>query len=279
MIHFTKMHGTGNDYIYINMFKEKVKNPSKLAKAVSHRHFGIGSDGLILILPSKNADFKMRIFNADGSEAEMCGNGIRGFAKYVYEHGLTKKNVVAVETGAGIKNITIKIRNSRVFSIMVDMGEPILQRERIPMIGDPGMVINELLSLDDGAKFSITSLSMGNPHVVIFVEDIERFPVEKYGPIIERHLIFPQRTNVEFVKVENQREISQRTWERGSGETLSCGTGASAATVASILNKKTERNLTVHLLGGDLQTRWEEKDNHVYLSGPAVEVFEGTWQE
>ncbi len=279
MIKFTKMHGTGNDYIYINAIKDKIKNPSKLAIKMSDRHFGVGSDGLILILPSDNSDFKMRIFNPDGSEAEMCGNGIRAFGKYVYEKGLTKKKDIFVETGAGQRHLSMKLKAGRVNSITINMGEPILQRERIPMIGKPGMVIDELLHLDDGAKFSITAISMGNPHVVIFVEDIDRFPVEKYGPVIETNSLFPNKTNVEFIKVLNDTEIVQRTWERGAGETLSCGTGAAAATIACILNRKTGRSVTVHLRGGELFTEWDEASNQAYITGPATEVFEGTWDE
>jgi diaminopimelate epimerase len=277
MIKFTKMHGIGNDYIYINLFDQKVARPSELAREMSQRHYGVGADGLILIMPSDTADFRMRIFNADGSEAEMCGNGIRCFAKYVYEHGLTEKKELSIETLAGIMKLNLHVRNKQVKTVDVDMGEPILQRERIPMEGDPGMVINEDLLLDDGVRFQITALSMGNPHAIIFVEDTENFPLEKYGPMIETHISFPRKTNVEIVRVINREEVQQRTWERGTGETMACGTGASAVTVASILNKLTERAVTVHLRGGDLKIEWNEEDNHVYLSGPAVEVFEGTW--
>jgi len=277
MIKFTKMHGTGNDYIYIDDRKETIKNPSKLAVEMSNRNFGVGSDGLILILKSKSADFRMRMFNSDGSEAEMCGNGIRCLAKYVYDHNLTEKKEITVETEGGIKELKLKLKNSLVDSVTVNMGEPILQRERIPMLGETGMVINENLHLPDGIDFTITSVSMGNPHVIIFVEDVENFPVSKYGPIIENSDLFPQRTNVEFVQIISSREVIQRTWERGSGETLSCGTGSSAVTVAGILTKQTEREILIHLLGGDLKTEWNEKDNCVYMTGPAVEVFKGEW--
>lgn len=276
MIPFTKLHGIGNDYIYINAIKHPVKNPKKLAIAMSNRHFGVGSDGLILILPSEKADFRMRMFNADGSEAEMCGNGIRAFAKYVYDHKLTKKTNISVETLAGIKHLQCTVKNGKVHTVTVDMGEPILLRDKIPMIGNPGTVIEEELHVD-GVKFSITAVSMGNPHVVIYVEDVKNFPVEKYGPMIENHELFPKRTNVEFVQIVNDKEVIQRTWERGSGETLACGTGASAVTVAGVLTKKTARKLKVHLSGGDLTIEWKEKDNHVYLTGPAEEVFEGVW--
>lgn len=277
MLKFTKMHGAGNDYIFVENFKNTIKNPSKLAVDMSNRNFGIGSDGLILIMKSKVADFRMRMFNSDGSESEMCGNGIRCFAKYVYDRKITDKDRIDIETGGGIKHLVLKIKNSQVESVKVDMGEPILQRERIPMIGDPGMVINENLHLPDGVTFSITSVSMGNPHVVIYVEDAENFPVFKYGPIIENFNLFPNRTNVEFVQILNPKEIIQRTWERGAGETMACGTGASAVTVAGVLTKQTERKITVHLKGGDLKTEWSEKNNHVFLTGPAVEVFKGEW--
>lgn len=276
MIPFTKLHGIGNDYIYINAIKHSVKNPKKLAIAMSNRNFGVGSDGLILILPSDKADFTMRMFNADGSEAEMCGNGIRGFAKYVYDHNLTKKTTIAIETLAGIKQVRCTLKNGKVHTVTVDMGEPILLRDKIPMIGNPGTVIEEDLHVD-GVKFSITAVSMGNPHVVIYVEDVKNFPVEKYGPMIENHELFPKRTNVEFVQIVTGKEVIQRTWERGSGETLACGTGASAVTVAGVLTEKTDRRLKVHLKGGDLAIEWNNKDNHVYLAGPAEEVFEGVW--
>ncbi|HQQ51027.1 MAG TPA: diaminopimelate epimerase [Spirochaetota bacterium] len=273
---FTKLHGIGNDYIYINAIKHPVENPKKLAIAMSNRNFGVGSDGLILILPSDKADFTMRMFNADGSEAEMCGNGIRGFAKYVYDHGLTKKTTIAVETLAGVKQVRCTVKNGKVHTVTVDMGEPILLRDKIPMLGNPGTVIEEDLHVD-GVKFSITAVSMGNPHVVIYVEDVKNFPVEKYGPMIENHELFPKRTNVEFVQIVTGKEVIQRTWERGSGETLACGTGASAVTVAGVLTEKTDRRLKVHLKGGDLSIEWNNKDNHVYLTGTAEEVFEGIW--
>ncbi|MCX7677897.1 MAG: diaminopimelate epimerase [Spirochaetes bacterium] len=277
MLKFTKMHGIGNDYLYIDARRKKIKNVEELARKMSHRNFGVGADGIILILNSNIADFKMRIFNADGSEAEMCGNGIRCFAKYVYDHGLTKKKKISIETLAGTKYVDLFTKHDKVSKVRVDMGEPILLRERIPMKGDPGMVINEELQLD-GLKFRITALSMGNPHVVIYVEDIENFPVQKYGPLIENHPAFPKRTNVEFVQVISETEVIQRTWERGSGETLACGTGASAVTVAGVLTKKTLRHIVVHLRGGDLDIEWNENDNHVYMTGPAVEIFEGVWQ-
>ncbi len=279
MIKFTKMHGIGNDYLYIDARSTAVRHPEKLAVAMSDRHFGAGSDGIILILESDTADFRMRMFNSDGSEAEMCGNGIRCFAKYVYDHGLIKNKSIAVETLAGIKQLDMQVKNKKVETVRVDMGEPILQRERIPMTGKPGMVIGEALMLEDGVRFEITALSMGNPHAVIYVEDVENFPVEKYGTMIENHDLFPNRTNVEFVQILNEDEVIQRTWERGSGETLACGTGASAVTVAGVLTRRTARSILVHLNGGDLRTEWREDDNHVFLTGPAVEVYQGTWPE
>lgn len=274
---FVKMHGAGNDYIFVEDFKNTIKNPSKLSVDMSNRNFGIGSDGLILILKSDRADFRMRMFNSDGSESGMCGNGIRCFAKYVYDHKLTVKDKLDIESGGDIKHLELKIKDGQVDSVRVDMGEPHLLRDMIPMIGEPGMVINENLHLPDGINFTITSLSMGNPHVIIFVEDAAKFPVSKYGPIIENFNLFPQRTNVEFVQVLNRKEVIQRTWERGAGETLACGTGASAVTVAGVLTKQTDRKLTVHLTGGKLKTEWNEKTNHVFLSGPAVEVYRGEW--
>ncbi len=279
MIKFTKMQGTGNDYLIIDSRKRSVPNLKKLAVSISNRHYGVGSDGILILLNSKTADYRMRIFNPDGSEAEMCGNGIRSFAKYLYDNRIITKKQVDIETAAGIKKLVLNVTNKKVRSVVVNMGAPILQRERIPMIGKPGMVINEALRLDDGTTFDITSLSMGNPHLVVFVEDIDRFPVEKYGPLLENHPLFPNRTNVEFVKVISRKEVSQRTWERGTGETLSCGTGASAVTAACILNKITDRKILIHLRGGDLKTEWREDDNNIYLTGPAVEVFRGEWPE
>ncbi len=277
MIHFTKMHGTGNDYIYIDNRKGTLKKPEQLAIEMSHRNYGIGSDGLILIMKSKKADFRMRMFNADGSEAEMCGNGIRCFGKYVYDHSLTEKKKITVETLAGIKELDMTVRGGAVSRVTVDMGEPILRRDKIPMIGEAGMVVSEEIQLIDGTHFEITSVSMGNPHVIIFVEDLDNFPVEKYGPMIENHDLFPQRTNVEFVQKVDKKNFRQRTWERGSGETLACGTGASAVTVASVLTEQGERKLNISLRGGDLTLEWDEDSNHVFLTGPAVEVFEGNW--
>ena len=277
MIKFTKMQGTGNDYLIIDARKIKALNFRKLAVRMSDRHYGVGSDGILILLDSRSADFRMRIFNPDGSEAEMCGNGIRSFAKYLYDNKITRKTGLEIETAAGIKKLDLYIKKGRVDNVTVMMGAPILQRELIPMIGTAGMVINEALQLADGSRFEITSVSMGNPHVIIFVEEIEKFPIDKYGPLVENHNLFPNRTNVEFVKVINRKEVAQRTWERGTGETLSCGTGASAVTAACILNRLTDRKMTIHLTGGDLKTEWREDDGMIYLTGPAMEVFRGEW--
>ncbi len=279
MIKFTKMQGTGNDYLLIDSRNRPIANLKKLAVSICDRHYGVGSDGILILLNSKTADYRMRIFNPDGSEAEMCGNGIRSFAKYLYDNRLINKKQVDIETSAGIKRLVLNVTGKKVRSVVVNMGAPILQRERIPMIGKPGMVINEALRLDDGTTFDITSLSMGNPHLVVFVEDIDRFPVDKYGPLLENHPLFPNRTNVEFVKVISRKEVAQRTWERGTGETLSCGTGASAVTAACMLNKMTDRKILIHLRGGDLKIEWREDDNNIYLTGPTVEVFRGEWPE
>ncbi|MFN3466542.1 MAG: diaminopimelate epimerase [Candidatus Brocadiales bacterium] len=278
---FTKMHGIGNDYVYVNCFEEKVKNPIRLAREVSDRHFGIGGDGLILITPSRRADVGMRIFNADGSEAQMCGNGIRCVAKYAYEHGLVSKKEwqghpqLRIETRAGIKTVNLKVQGSRVQKVRVNMGRPRLLRRSIPMRGINTRVINETLEAGDRG-FQITCVSMGNPHCVIYVEDVKKFPVGYYGPLIENHRLFPERINVHFVEVMRPGEVRMRTWERGSGETLACGTGASAVCVAGVLNKKTSRKLLAHLPGGDLELEWASS-GEVYMTGPAEEVFSGEW--
>ena len=273
---FTKMHGIGNDYVYVNCFEEEMKDPVKLAPIISDRHFGVGSDGLILILPSKVADCKMRIFNADGSEAQMCGNGIRCVAKYVYDHKITQKNPLTVETMAGVKTIQLFTTNGKVSSARVNMGKPKLMRSEIPMLGNETQVIDETLTISEGMSFRITCVSMGNPHCVIFVDTFDNIDLPHYGAEIERHHSFPERTNVHFVKVHSPKEVTMKTWERGSGITLACGTGASAVCVAGVLNKKTERKILAHLPGGDLELEWSE-DGNVYMTGPATEVFTGEW--
>ena len=274
-MNFTKMQGAGNDYVYVNCFEETVANPQQLAIQVSDRNFGIGSDGLILIMPSDNADVRMRMFNSDGSESEMCGNGIRCVAKYAFDHGLVSKTEISVETGAGI--LTLRLvpgSDGKIEKVRVNMGPPRLSRSEIPMTGGVSeQVVAEQLTILD-RTFSITCASMGNPHCVIFVEDVANFPVSTYGPLIENHELFPRRTNVEFVQIISRTEVRQRTWERGAGETLACGTGSSAVTAACVLNGLTEKKILNHLSGGDLEMEWAE-DGCIYMTGPAVEVFSG----
>jgi diaminopimelate epimerase len=279
MIPFTKMQGIGNDYVYVNCLEMTIDDPSALAAAVSDRHYGIGSDGLILILPSDKADYRMRMFNSDGSESEMCGNGIRCFSKYLYDRALFAGTHVSVETAGGIKHIDVEVSEGKAVAAKVDMGQPRLDRELIPMKGAAGRVINEKLELSDGVSFNVTCVSMGNPHCVIFVDDVKNFPVMLYGSQIENHPLFPSRTNVEFVTVMNSGEVIQRTWERGAGETMACGTGASAVCIAGFLTGRTGRSIVSHLSGGDLNLSWDEASDHLFMSGPAVEVFEGTWPD
>ena len=272
---FTKMHGIGNDYVYVNCLKETVEDPVKTAIFVSDRHFGIGSDGLILIKPSEVADFQMDMYNADGSRSEMCGNGVRCVAKYVYDYGLTDKTEVDIETGAGIKHIVLTIKDGKVEKARVDMGEPILKPELVPVVGEGEMLVDEPI-LVDGKEYRMTCVSMGNPHAVVFVEeDVKDLDLEAIGPKFENHERFPKRTNTEFMKVLDRHTMDMRVWERGSGETFACGTGTCASVVAAVLNGHTERNVLVHLLGGDLEILWDEKDNHVYMTGPATTVFDG----
>ena len=283
---FTKMHGAGNDYVFVNCFAESLsESPSDLARKMADRHTGVGGDGLILICPSKKADARMRMFNADGSEAEMCGNGIRCVAKYVYEHGLTKDNPLSVETDAGVLWLDLQIENGpgekgSVERVRVDMGEPILDSEKIPttLPGDPPVDVPLVV---DSRELKVTCVSMGNPHCVTFVDDSTDGPTDDWvlgiGPQIETDSHFPNRTNAEFVQVLSRDEVRQRTWERGSGETLACGTGACAVCVAGVLSGRTDRTVLVHLPGGDLEIEWNESSNHVFMTGPAVEVFSGTW--
>lgn len=275
---FTKMHGCGNDYVYVNLFEETVVDPGKLSIAVSDRHFGIGSDGLITIGPSSVADFCMRMYNADGSEAGMCGNGIRCVAKYVYDHHLTDQTVISVETGAGVKDLSLEIRDGRVSAVRVDMGEPILAPERIPVRAQGDRVVDDPVSVG-GREWNMTCVSMGNPHAVVFVENVAEFPLAQYGPCFENHERFPERTNTEFVQIHSRSEISMRVWERGSGETLACGTGTCAAVMACILNGRTDDRVQVHLRGGDLFIEYDRQRNHVFMTGPAVEVFTGNFYE
>ena len=271
---FTKMHGCGNDYVYINCFNETVEDPSALAIKVSDRHFGIGSDGLILICPSTVADFRMRMFNADGSEGEMCGNGIRCVAKYVYDHGMTDAKKISIETGAGIKYLDLTVEDGKVSLVKVDMGEPILAPAEIPVDFAGERMVNEPVEVG-GKEWNMTCVSMGNPHAVVFVPDTKSLELEKMGPHFEHHKIFPKRTNTEFVQILSRNEINMRVWERGSGETLACGTGTCASVMSCILNGYTEHEVLVHLIGGDLTIHYDEKSNHIFMTGPAVTVFEG----
>jgi diaminopimelate epimerase len=271
---FTKMQGAGNDYIVLDALKEEVSSPGELARLMCDRHFGIGADGLILALSSGRADFRMRIFNPDGSEAEMCGNGIRCFGKYLYDKGLTRKKELEVETGAGIRRLKLLMEGSQVIGAQVDMGKPILERSQIPMVGPSGKVIADRLQAGD-QQFTVTCLSMGNPHCVIFVEELAGYPVGRVGPLVENASVFPHRANVEFVEILGQDRLKARVWERGVGETLACGTGASAAVVAAALNGVAGRYASVALPGGTLEVDWQGES--VFLSGPAATVFEGEW--
>lgn len=273
---FTKMHGCGNDYIYINGFEIDVVNPAELAIKMSNRNFGVGSDGIVLILPSEKADFRMRMFNADGSEAEMCGNAIRCVGKYVYDNKMTDQTNIAIDTLAGVKILDMTVEDNGVTYAKVDMGEPILKAEDIPVISSLDPVIGEEIEAL-GNTYAFTCVSMGNPHAITFVEDTDNFPLEEVGRVIEVHKKFPRKVNAEFVEVVDQETLKMRVWERGSGETLACGTGACATLVAAVLNKKVNRKATVKLLGGDLVIEWDEVSNHVFMSGPAVTVFEGEW--
>jgi diaminopimelate epimerase len=281
---FTKMHGAGNDYVYVNCFEEPFpRDPAELARKVSDRHFGVGGDGLILICPSQVADARMRMFNADGSESEMCGNGIRCVAKYVYDHGISRRWPLRIETGRGVLTLELEVSDDRVHRVRVDMGEPILEPARIPttlpgnvrLPGNP--VVNAPLKI--GSEIlSITCVSMGNPHAVTFVKEPSDIWVLQFGPKVEIDPHFPRRTNAEFVQVLSPTEVRMRVWERGSGETLACGTGACAVCIAGALTGRTQRKILAHLPGGDLELHWAE-DGHVYLTGEAVEVFHGEWPE
>lgn len=274
---FTKMHGAGNDYVYINAFEETLpEDIPALAIAMSDRHKGIGGDGLVLICPSEKADAQMRMFNADGSEAEMCGNAIRCVAKYLHDHGIVVKDLMKIDTGAGVLSLELDNQNGKTESVRVNMGPPILVSSEIPtqLAGDPP--VNA--SLEVGQKhFEVTSVSMGNPHCVTFVDELNDDLVLNYGPQIEHHSLFPNRVNTEFVEVISRTEVNQRTWERGSGETQACGTGASAVCVAGVLSGRTDRKIVTHLLGGDLTLEWDEESNNVFMTGPATEVFTGEW--
>ncbi|HEY8499844.1 MAG TPA: diaminopimelate epimerase [Clostridia bacterium] len=272
---FTKMHGIGNDYVYINCFEETVEKPEELVKLISNRHFGVGSDGLVLILPSSKADFRMRMFNPDGSEAQMCGNAIRCVGKYVYDNNMTDKKSISIETLAGIKYLELITGNdSKVSMVKVDMGEPILKTRSIPVDSDIELFVNQPLQVS-GEEYRVTCVSMGNPHAVVYVKNVSEFPVGKVGPEIEKHPLFPEKINAEFVEVINSKRLKMRVWERGTGETMACGTGACAVLVASSLNGVSERKATVELLGGNLEIEWNESNNRVYMTGPATLAFTG----
>ena len=271
---FTKMQGAGNDYIYIDGFGQDVKDHAKAALELSNRNFGIGSDGLVFILPSDIADFRMQMFNSDGSEAEMCGNATRCVGKYVYDNGLTQKKEITLETKAGIKYITLLDGDARSRNVVVDMGEPILDPALIPVNIDQKPVLEYPLDID-GKIWRISCVSMGNPHAVIFTNNIDRLDLTTIGPQFEKHLVFPRKTNTEFIEVLDRNTLKMRVWERGAGETLACGTGACASVVAAVLNNLCDRNVKVHLLGGNLNIEWNKQNNHIYMAGEAVTVFEG----
>ena len=275
---FTKMHGIGNDYVYVNCFEEYVENAPEMAVKMSRLHFGVGSDGLILICPCEVADFEMKMYNADGSESEMCGNGTRCVGKYVYDRGLTDKTTVSLMTGAGLKILRLKVKDGKVAAVKVDMGAPELRPELIP-VNLPGEAVMGYRLQVGSQVYEIHCVSMGNPHCVIFVNDPDDVDLPSVGSLIENHRIFPNRTNVEFITVKDRHHIRMRVWERGAGETLACGTGACAALVASVLTGKADRNAEVRLNGGVLQVEWSPEDNHVYKEGPAEFVFDGVWPE
>ena len=271
---FTKMQGIGNDYVYVNCFQENIENPSEVSRRISDRHFGIGSDGLILIKPSEKADFEMEMYNADGSQGAMCGNGMRCVGKYVYDYGLTDKKRISVDTKSGIKYLDLTVENKKVKLVRVNMGAPVLEPKSIPIAYEGERVISQPFNVGQNI-YEITAVSMGNPHVVVYMEDVKNLPLEEIGPKFEKHPAFPESVNTEFVRVIDRKTVEMRVWERGSGETLACGTGACAVAVASVLNGYTEDEVTVRLLGGDLKIFWDRTENLVYMTGPAEVVFEG----
>lgn len=275
---FTKMHGCGNDYVYVNCMEKMLEDPDQVSRFVSDRHFGVGSDGLILICPSDQADFRMAMYNADGSEGEMCGNGIRCVAKYVYDYGLTDQTSISVETKGGIKYLDLTVKEGKVSLVKVNMGSPILKPSLIPIRSEKEQFVDEPVTVD-GKVYRMTGVSMGNPHVVTFVDDTASLNLEKIGPSFENHELFPNRINTEFVQVLSRHEINMRVWERGSGETLACGTGTCASAVACVLNGKTDEHLTVHLLGGDLEIFYDRANDTVWMTGSASVVFDGELSE
>ena len=273
---FTKLQGIGNDYVYVDCTKKELDNPAKISEFVSDRHFGIGSDGLILIKSSDKADFFMEMYNADGSQAEMCGNGIRCVGKFVYDKGLTDKTSITVDTLVGIKYLDLNVVDGKVSSVRVNMGQPILKPELIPVVAqdDYERFVDESVEVD-GETYKVTCVSMGNPHAIVYVDDTDSLPIEVIGPKFENHKIFPRRTNTEFIQIIDRSHLKMRVWERGSGETLACGTGACASLVATVLNGLCDTKATLMLLGGDLEIEWDRENNVVYMEGPATTVFEG----
>ncbi|MCD8149946.1 MAG: diaminopimelate epimerase [Clostridiales bacterium] len=271
---FTKMHGCGNDYVYVNCFEETIRNPAAVSMYVSDRHFGIGSDGMIMICPSDAADFRMAMYNADGSEGSMCGNGIRCVAKYVYDHGMTDKKNISVETKSGVKYLDLTVGDGKVTLVKVNMGAPGLAPEQIPVLAEGDCVVDAPITVL-GKEYRMTCVSMGNPHAVVFVDDTEHFPLEQVGPHFENHELFPDRVNTEFVQILSRNEANMRVWERGSGETWACGTGTCASVVACVLNGRTDDKVLVHLRGGDLEIFYDRKADTVWMTGPATTVFEG----
>jgi len=277
---FTKMHGIGNDYVYVNGFDQTVADPPQLARRIADRHFGVGGDGLILILPSDRANVRMRMFNADGSEAEMCGNGVRCVAKYAYDHGLNRANPMTVETGRGVLTLALHLQGGKVDRVTVNMGQPILDLPRIPVATERVRAVAggpERLLEVAGQQLRATFVSMGNPHAVFFTDDVATVDLPSLGPKVETHPAFPRRINAHWVQVQSPSELTMRTWERGSGITLACGTGACAVCVAGVLTGRTGRKVLAHLPGGDLELEWRDSDGCVYMTGPAVEVFSGDW--
>lgn len=275
---FTKMHGCGNDYVYVNGFTEKVADKPKAVDALSDRHFGIGSDGVIFINPSQQADFEMEMYNADGTRAEMCGNGIRCVGKYVYDHGMTDKTSITVESFGKVKYLDLTVENGKVVKVKVNMGKPELTAKDVPVVSVHEQVIDEEIIVKE-KSYRMTCVSMGNPHAVVFMDDVEHLAIEEIGPYFENHERFPNRTNTEFVQVIDDSHVKMRVWERGTGETLACGTGCCATAVACVLNRLTGAHVTVQVLGGEIEIYWDQKENLVYMTGPAVTVFEGETEE
>ncbi len=275
---FTKMHGCGNDYVYVNGFTEKVADKPKAVVALSDRHFGIGSDGVIFINPSQQADFEMEMYNADGTRAEMCGNGIRCVGKYVYDHGMTDKTSITVESFGKVKYLDLTVENGKVVKVKVNMGKPELTAKDVPVVSVHEQVIDEEIIVKE-KSYRMTCVSMGNPHAVVFMDDVEHLAIEEIGPYFENHERFPNRTNTEFVQVIDDSHVKMRVWERGTGETLACGTGCCATAVACVLNRLTGEHVTVQVLGGEIEIYWNQKENLVYMTGPAVTVFEGETEE